>query len=180
MDEYYIYKMKKALMKFVGICDKLNIQYCLTHGTCLTMYRDGELTRDVDVGVFADKEKIKQLFNTLEKANFRKGDCSLNPGGEINQHFWSENNALLDVFVQFLEDEKEFFQNFKRLKVWDNLFNIPDSIEEYLELNYGDWKTKREGKSRPPASERIDGDLKKSILFDINLFLECEGRWKNY
>jgi len=183
--------MKDTLIKFVEICDKLEIQYFLHLGTCLGLYRDGNFfpNDDLDVGVICNKEKLKELFKTIKEAKFREGDVFINPGCELNYHWWSEDNVLLDIHFQFLKEEEKFLESFGTVRVWDREFFIPYPVWDYLELEYnkligergGDWRKKSQEKSRPLAKAN-EMSPKKSLKMDIEEYYNHKGiryEWDN-
>ncbi len=177
----------KCLFEYQDICDELGIKSCLLIGTCLGFYRDGTYCEgdfDLDVGVFCSKEKIVELFAKLQEKGFIQKDFWQNQGWELNQHFW-KYDVLLDVHVQFLKDEKKFFENMKTITYKGRKFNIPHPVEEYLILQYGeDWTTPKQGvpgeesdcRSRPLKGERekFNGGPIESSISVLGKFLDCK------
>ena len=143
----------KALFEFAEIADCLGTRWCLLLGTCLGMYRDGgyiEWDNDIDLGVIAPAEGLKELFTRLADQGFERGRTYLNPGNEANQHF-RKNRVLLDIFFKFTDRQKRFLTSFDRVIYTGKSFNIPHPVEEYLAFEFGDWRTPRDGKSRGPG-----------------------------
>lgn len=183
--------MKEAFLKFVDICEKLEIDYFAHLGTALGLYRDKKFfpNDDLDVGVVCSKDKLKELFNELRSNGFRDGPVFINPGLELNHHFWSDKNVLLDVHFQFLEKENKFLENFEKVNVFDREISLPSPVEDYLELEFrevigprgGDWRVPSHEHSRP-LHGHLQMTPKKSYKFDINEYFEFDSerfKWEN-
>ncbi len=173
----------KCLFEFQDVCDELKIKSILLIGTCLGLYRDKtycEGDYDLDVGVFCDKKKLRELFTKLTEKEFEQKECWQNQGWELNQHFM-KYGILLDVHFQYLKDEEKFFVNMDKLEYKNRTFNIPSNVEAYLELQYGtDWRTPKQGhgtRSRPLKGKReTDAGVPVDINpHDLNKYLQFTG-----
>lgn len=145
----------RALFEFADVADKLGITWFLGWGTCLGMVRDGgyvEGDNDIDLGVIGTKETLRELFRQLVGDGFKEGKTFLNPGNELNRHFY-KHGVLLDVFFAFRDDTKPFLTAFDKVAYRSRQFNLPSPVNEYLKLEFGDWKTPRPDKSRGPGKE---------------------------
>ena len=170
-------KCDKCLFEFQDTCDKLNIKSVLMIGTCLGFYRDKtycEGDYDLDVGVFCNKEKIRELIKGLKEKGFREDTCLKNQGWEINHHFW-KGDVLLDVHYQFLKDELPFFIKLQPINYKDKVFNMPSPVEDYLKLQYGEnWKIPANVRSRPLQGYReiFNGGPDKTYMINVNDYLD--------
>jgi len=152
--------MKKTLFKFDDICKELGITYYLLQGTCLGIVRDGNLIPgDTDIDLFVDcnKKKLIELFkkceeNKLEPHNVCFSNIFENAKGEeINRHI-KTSNYWLDVYFKMLDDRKPFMKKGATVKFAGRIFNVPNPVDEYLTLEFGDWKVKCGQKSRGRGS----------------------------
>jgi len=172
---------RHLLFEVTEICERMNIKYCLCCGTAWALYRDGELfpDDDIDFYVFCDKQKLIELFKELMKNEFIPTESFQNEGWELNHHFF-KYGLLCDIHYQFLKDEEKFFQELDVVSYSGKKFCLPHPIEEYLELNYGDWKNKTDGKCRPLIGRRkeFNGGPNENAHFDMNKYLQCEGRFE--
>lgn len=145
----------KALFEFADVVDGLGVTWFLALGTCLGMVRDGgyiEGDNDIDLGVVCSRETLSELFRRLAGHGFKGGKAFLNPGNELNRHFY-KYGVLLDVFFAFREDTKSFLASFDKVSYCGRQFNIPYATDDYLKSEFGDWRTPRPGKSRGPGIE---------------------------
>jgi len=146
-----------SLFEFKEICDKLDIEFFLVFGTCLTIYRDGNTEKfgdngkiiDLDIGVKTSRDNLIKLFDALMKNGFKAGPYFKNPGWELNHHFY-KYGILLDVWFQFTEDIEPFIKEFDVVEFKGKEFKVPKPVEKYLELEYGrKWKIPCNEYARP-------------------------------
>lgn len=152
----------KALFEFADIAEKLGITWFLALGTCLGMVRDGGYIKgdnDIDLGVVCLQETLAGLLKNLAAHGFKLGKTFLNPGDELNRHFY-KYGVLLDVFFAFRDDTTPFLNSFAKVKYCGREFNVPYPVDDYLKSEFGDWRTPRPGKSRGPGKE-----VEHEILF---------------
>ena len=165
-----------CLFQWKKICDDLGIKTFLMIGTALGFHRDGSYCKDdfdLDVGVKCTKQKVVELFNTLEENGFQRDTNWQNQGWELNCHFY-KYGILLNIHYQFLKDEEPFFKKMDTVTYKGNKFNLPTPIDEYLLLNYGkDWKIPAPVRSRPLVGKRkeFNGGPEKSTGFNWDGYL---------
>ena len=174
--------MKKTLFKFDDICKELGIKYYLLQGTCLGFYRDGKfIDGDGDIDLFVDcsKEKLIELFKKCEENKLEpEKNCFSNrfenaEGEEINRHI-KTSNYWLDVYFKMLDNRKPFMEKADKVKFEGRTFNCPHPVEEYLTLEFGDWKIKCGQKSRGNGSPLPEPskDLSWEELINAEKWLE--------
>lgn len=131
-----------CMSDFIDICNSFNIPHFFIMGTALGLYRNSNfipLDNDIDVFIKVDKKPPETLINAMVKKGFY---CNTIPGAlqTHNIHFL-RNGILLDVWFKnhpnFMRNfNTPHYINFKGLNA-----PVPDHIEEYLTVVYGDWKT---------------------------------------
>lgn len=135
-------KADRALFEFADIADGLKVTWFLVLGACLGFVRDGGYISnddDIDLGVMCDRQTLKELFTRLEAGGFKKEQAFLNPGNEVNQHFLKDG-ILLDIFVTFLEKERQYLDSFDKVEYEGRKFRVPHPVEAYLTCEYGYWR----------------------------------------
>jgi len=145
----------KALFEFADIAEEQGITWFLVLGTCLGMVRDGGYIKgdnDIDLGVMCSKEVLNELSEKLVEDGFKQGKTFLNPGNELNRHFY-KYDVLLDVFFAFRDNIRCFLGQFDKISYCGRQFNVPYPTDDYLKLEFGDWRTPRPSKSRGPGKE---------------------------
>lgn len=165
-------KAFNILLSYKRIFDKLNITFWLDGGTCLGAYRDNNFPDgdfDVDVGIYGeDAEKIPQIVEAMREDGFSHFHIKEHPSGIGKQISSIKDGIPNDVFVYFLRGDKRFrvmfdisplrtvryipcvlpryiFDSFKHIDFMDYgvEFNVPERTGEYLERQYGDWRTNK-------------------------------------
>jgi len=164
----YRKRMKKMIFDVIDILEKNNIPYWLDEGTLLGIIRDGDLLpwdHDADFRVPGDyAQKILSLKSKFFQKFFVKKNKTKNiwlPGNtrsiKIKTHFERlvRINFHIDIFFKYKIDNSYHWIIMRALKHADSKFfdkldtitwegrevKIPSHVEEYLELNYGDWRT---------------------------------------
>lgn len=180
-----LYKNTKTVC---DLFDRLEIKYCLSHGTMLGVYRDKDIISwddDVDLILFmTDIDKIRNARTELRKLGFYVVD-----EGDPNKPIDPKSNAPFYDFVTIKDGEKiegwifekigdyymydkdrsnlvmprTMFDVLGQIEWRGNKFNTPNDIELFLTMLYGtDWKI--------PNKDRKPNDLKlvddKIIVID--------------
>jgi phosphorylcholine metabolism protein LicD len=160
--EQELEKRYENLLIMVSILEELNIEYFLSDGALLGIYRDKSFIpwdNDVDISVKAEdfKDKISILKNRLlEKGfvliGFENSDkrCFLSTKKDNSKFeitaFFKKNGYRLSVLdkneMGFKLLEKFFRKNKIMFKGVE--FCTFSYIEEYLKFQYGDWKTPKQ------------------------------------
>ena len=150
------------------VFENLNIVFWLDGGTCLGAYREnGFLISDfdLDVGIFGENAKeFPQIIQGLTEEGFDYFHIKEHPCGEGKQISCIRHSISLDIFVYYKRKDKRWrllfdFDILKTVRyipcvlpsyVFDKLKTI-DFMDygeyfylphiDYLELQYGDWKT---------------------------------------
>jgi hypothetical protein len=156
---------KKLFFKFVNLLEAHDIFFWLDFGTLLGAYREGTFIYgddDVDLSLWStDYWKIKKIIDLSGwkyKSIWRKEitiyhesnpDFHIdlffydNDGKNCNAYVYLENKITKDINVESkMFIPKELLEDFKTIKFYDHVFNIPRKTSDYLTWNYGDWKSK--------------------------------------
>lgn len=154
-------KAESNLKEIAKILDELNCNWWVEAGTCLGAIRENKFIdhdTDIDIGL-TDKDKIWYIARGL----LEKGFSLIHDFGTIENGYefsWRKWGVKVDFFIfyedlnrdilwhsawknkkqLFFEFPKRLFKDLKRIKFFDFEVNIPNPVEEYLKLRYGDWK----------------------------------------
>jgi phosphorylcholine metabolism protein LicD len=163
----YHRRMKKMLLKTIDILNEKGFKYWLEAGTLLGILRDGDLIPwdyDADIGIPADSAddimnlRMDFLPNYLIKrrkinSNWLPGDMRVikvkTPWEKIRQinfhidlfcvypvkdkYRWVDSNALKHV-------DRKYYDTLSTIQWEGRTINIPNYVEEYLSLRYGNWQ----------------------------------------
>lgn len=160
---------KEESIKNLGIAkrilESLDVPFCLFLGTALGAYRDGDFCPgdedDIDLAVdISDLSKGMKIIEAFESEGFvfKRYDAPNAMAPEfafIKEHAgW---HTKVDIFFlvpigdsvvwTFYSQPAQnrsvynFFREFDTVEFHGMRLNCPSPIEEYLEANYGDWKT---------------------------------------
>ncbi len=123
----------KILEECDDICKKMGIEFCLTMGTALGLFRDGKYIQgdnDIDVSVKCSDDKWIEFIKWLQENGYRRDGTS--------QHFYKNDEILLDVHHYALD----FPVSCDKVVTYNGrIYNIPHPFEQYFKTNYGDWRT---------------------------------------
>lgn len=154
---------EKIMDRCCEVIKNLDINYRITDGTVLGLYRGGEFIahdNDIDIDIIGD-EKVKQIDEIFKKNGMTLGRKVIFDNKVQQIIYYTPDYIIFDIVVWHLndtdgklynyserdyervQDEKYFekdkleFINFKDVK-----YPMPTPIEEWLEMRYGtDWKT---------------------------------------
>ena len=146
----------KELSIIQNVFNSFNIDFFLTHGSCLGAIREKdfiEYDSDIDIGCYKrDLKKITLALNSLrEKYGFAITKLSIVDESiaiikdnviidislyRVENNIWKSNqNKIFETPFIFLDSLGEI--DFLGIKI-----NIPNNVEEYLKYQYGsDWRT---------------------------------------
>ena len=166
-DRNYHARMKKMLLDTIDILNDNGIKYWLEAGTLLGVIRDGDLIPwdyDADIGIPEDmSDKIIELrAKFLPQYIIRKKMVKTHwlPGNTRVlkiKTIWEKIRKInfhLDIFCVYCVDDKyrwvdtntlkhvdrKFYDKLKTIKWEGRDVFIPNHVEEYLTLRYGEWK----------------------------------------
>lgn len=150
---------KKEFLKICFLLDKLEIKYFLIAGTFLGAVRDKGFISwdwDVELGVFSEEviNKMDKLIPKIENLGFKINKYSSNLSnlkidffGELPYETtsytlqgWTHNQNKKIFWRNKFKVPEKFFMNLKYIKLFGKDHLSPYPIEEYLTLNYGNWK----------------------------------------
>jgi hypothetical protein len=157
--DYELEIRKKEFLRICFLLDELEIRYFLLAGTFLGAVRDKGFISwdwDVELGVFSDEviNKIDKLMQKIENIGFKIDKYSSKLSnlkivfvGELPYETtsytlqgWTHNqNKKIFSRNKFKVPEK-FFKNLKYIQLFGKEHLSPFPIDEYLTLNYGNWK----------------------------------------
>jgi len=158
---------KANLLDMKKILDELNIVFWLDCGTVLGEYRDRTFCEgdedDIDLGTWdAYRIYIPEIIDEAKKKGFiLKNHWEYNgtgheivlarEGSRIDLYFNMRDSKRKIAYCYFYKNHKpirkvvvplKFYTDLVKIKFLGSSFLRPNHIEEYLELRYGDWKTK--------------------------------------
>jgi len=87
----------------------------------------------------------------------------------LNRHVRS-GTAWLDVYFKMLNDRKKFMIRSNKIRFKGRTFNCPYPVEEYLTLEFGDWKTPCSQKSRGKGSALFE----PAVKIDFNELVKAD------
>jgi phosphorylcholine metabolism protein LicD len=167
-EKNYHSRMKKMLLATIDILNDNGIKYWLEAGTLLGVIRDGDLIPwdyDADIGIPEDMSakllelhakflprylirkktinnlwlpgstrvfKVKTVWEKIRKINFHLDIFCVYPVED--KYRWVDSNTLKHV-------DRKFFDKLKTIKWEGRDISVPNHVEEYLTVRYGDWKT---------------------------------------
>lgn len=163
-------KALTLLLEIKNVLDSLNITFWLDGGTLLGAYRENGFMAsdfDIDVGMYGeDDHKIQAIVEKMKEAGFGHFHVKEHPWGEGKQISWVKDRIPGDIFIYYKRGSSRFrvmfdidpartvrfipcvypSYLFDKLQTIDFMdygveFNMPSPVEEYLERQYGDWKT---------------------------------------
>lgn len=163
-------KALNTLLDIKKVLDKLGVVFWLDGGTLLGAYRENSFMEsdfDIDVGIKGeDGGRLKEVRDALDDLGFGSFHLKEHPWGEGKQLSWVKDGIPGDIFTYYRRDTRRFrvmfdifssglvrfipcvypahlFDTFQTIDFMDYgvEFNMPSPVEEYLEKQYGDWKT---------------------------------------
>jgi hypothetical protein len=144
--------------------NKLRMEYWLTTGTLLGLYRDGKLIprdTDLDVAVKGYEHIWADLVTRL--SGFEVIRVVINHD-KLQQIAFKRRDVIFDVFVYWARPNAEIYSNYGAAGRLDiprevlgdladlntryGLFTVPMNSDRYLTGLYGDWRVPRDAKPR--------------------------------
>jgi len=151
----------KGLGELCSVLEKNEITYFLSGGTLLGMIREGDFIKwdwDVEIAVMTEEiiPKRKQLLIQLEESgfqlhskNYRASNFKLNLM-KYDTRYEILGYVMKDGFRQRMRSKMpaRFFTKGCLKELRGKAYQVLSPPEEYLEYNYGDWKTPVKSKDR--------------------------------
>ena len=160
-------KAARNLKDIEKILDDLHITFWLDCGTLLGAYRDRDFCEDdeddIDLGTWDEyRIYIPKIIERAEEKGFKLYH-QWNFNGTGHEVALEKDGCKIDLYFNMKDKEEEvaycyfykqnkpfkkvvvplkFYEHLVPIKFLGNSFLRPKDIEEYLELRYGDWKTK--------------------------------------
>ena len=139
-----------------------NVRWSLLFGTLLGAVRDGDIIpydHDIDTGaVKADLQKEDSIIHSLKMRQFKPYICVTPPERTDCRYIQMNRKKVFGHMTWLLRywDMPRYWASImdykpKTAKIRGVKFPIPDHVNEYLILLYGDWKTPR--KPSDPLSQ---------------------------
>lgn len=175
-------QLEEALVFITKLLKELGVQYVLTAGTCLGIYRDKMLIQDdddIDIDILNHdyKQNIKRLLKRLElkKIPFRLGETYNYP--KVSMFY---NGVKISVVAQVEEENNILMREIycvpagylfpARNTIWKNHdISMPYHTEKYLKHVYGEnWRTPEQWKTCDKYNkEYIRGKVKMNVYTKI-------------
>lgn len=161
---------KENLLDFKKVMNKLKIPFCLMDGTLLGAYRDKDFVsgdeNDIDVGILGQHyQRFEKAIGELEKLGIRKFK-GWKLKSQTEGYGFRRGANHLDVIRIHIKKDKAFnlarkcarpqlppifafvypadcFTKFKTIEFQGTKFSIPNKVEDFLSLRYGNWKIPR-------------------------------------
>jgi phosphorylcholine metabolism protein LicD len=155
-----VYKPERYLEASARILDGLNVKWCFSFGTALGLYRDKDFIpgdSDVDINVYCLPEEVVEIEEAFEKEyNLIR---VVSDGRKYQVAFQGIEGYIIDLsFFYPIEnkwvsrheegnfiDDIDTIGNLMDLYTKYGKYPVPEKIEEYLTVRYGDWQTPKYG-----------------------------------
>lgn len=158
---------ERYLKEPAEILSKLGVKWCLGFGTAIGLYRDGDFPKqdtDVDIMVYdGDPKQIEDalkekyaLIRTIDHEGKRQQTAFQGEDGYIVDisHYYQENDCYVSRHEEGIYSDKcAVIGDFMALDTKYGTFPLPQQIETYLEVRYGDWRTPRYGSTTSAKHE---------------------------
>lgn len=131
---------KENLLLMKNIFEKNNLFFYLIGGTLLGAIRDKDFIdydNDTDIRIYyRDIPLMVKCVPELIKVGLEPLRIS---EGEIS---FVRNNEYIDIEFLREHEESRFTEKFDKITFCESEFNIPQYVDEYLTICYGDWRVK--------------------------------------
>ncbi len=138
--------------------EKLELNYRVTDGTVLGLYREGQFIshdNDIDIDVL-DCDNVDKIFKLMSHHGMRLGRFVKFQNKTHQLAFYNEQKVIFDIIFWYSEGDKivnhsepgfirkqarMYFENLPRLE-WDGFsYPVPSNLDEWLAFRYGDdWR----------------------------------------
>lgn len=153
------------LLLFKKISDKYDIEFWLSFGTLLGVYRDGKLIdydHDIDISIrtsesnkfiLADKELIENGFEPV-RVEVRSPLISWGRKGTyLDVYGFSKRDDVTWSMAHYLIPDDQI-KEFEYIEFEGEFFNTPKDVEKYLSTHYGNWRVPAPGITATQPKER--------------------------
>ena len=147
-----------------GVLNDLNINYRVSDGTILGLYRAGEFIahdNDIDVEVLDVNDKTIEDIDKVFQSNGMKLGRKVIYKGELQQLvYYTSSKVIFDIVVWHSSNEEDKIYNYserdyervqdakyfqkkklEHIEFKSNLYPMPTPVEDWLEMRYGkDWR----------------------------------------
>lgn len=171
-----------ALRELNELLGEVDVKGFLISGTLLGLVRDAQFIswdKDIDLGFFSDDIEAAQLKELFERSgNFHLRLLDFTSHRLRVNH---DNGTMIDIFPHYRDDEQGLvWHDGTATRWWNKPFTltrrpflgadqwVPDPPEQYLDENYGDWRT-----PEPNFDARLDApnvEVKDAPFLDTLLF----------
>jgi lipopolysaccharide cholinephosphotransferase len=181
----------KKIDKAIALCelkeikvvfDKHNINFFLTHGSCLGAVREKgfiEYDSDIDIGCY--KKDINKIINCITELKIQYGFNITKLSLHDESVAIIKNNVIIDISLYKISNKMwtankhkiftipyEFFTKTNKIKFYDIYLNIPINVENYLVYQYGlDWESPIEN-YYDMYRKNIEIPVKKILILFVN------------
>jgi phosphorylcholine metabolism protein LicD len=157
--KFEIKQRKKAFLEATNLFKKNKIKFFLYGGVLLGFYRDKNFIKwdwDVEIGMFENDfdKNYQKIINILKNNNFK----ILNQNKDEMKIIFTkyskpsvtqfEINGLIFDFINKKYIRKKlnipsyFLNKLSTIRIFNNMFEVPNSKEKFLVYFYGNWRKK--------------------------------------
>jgi len=148
--------MNQNLFDFKKVMDKYDIPFIFIFGSALGLMREWHKPwahlQDTDVDIMCDSinhTRMKPVVKELEEMGFfvlDKNECPMHDHcfmryGEKIELWWFDETETDYYYSLRVWYPKHFFENPTKIRYKDQMWNVPNNVQEFLKITYGkDWK----------------------------------------
>ncbi|MCM8795517.1 MAG: nucleotidyltransferase [Candidatus Omnitrophica bacterium] len=128
----------RALKNIVSFLEKNNIDYCLFGGLAMQLYKRIRATRDIDLMIAVEQNKIADLVNQIQQEegfsfDKKKGVIKLK-GLELLRVIYTDRDTGFEIFIDLVTATTEFPKQILKRKRKDDFLGIAVNVVSLEDL----------------------------------------------